>query len=101
LVYEYDFGDSWEHAIVLEEIVPRASTARYPMVLAGRGACPPEDVGGLPGYYHFLEAIKNPKDPDHEDMVEWGGEGFDPVAFDVQATNCAFHGGWGPRRPHA
>jgi len=101
LIYEYDFGDGWEHAIVLEEIVPRASPARYPMVLAGRGACPPEDVGGLPGYQHFLEAIKDPKHPDHEDMVEWGGEDFDPAAFDVHATNRAFHGGWGPRRPHA
>jgi len=100
-VYEYDFGDSWEHEILLEEVVPRAATARYPMVLAGRGACPPEDVGGIPGYYHFLEAIKNPKHPDHEEMAEWGGEGFDPAAFDVQAVNRTFHGGWRPRRPHA
>jgi hypothetical protein len=96
--YEYDFGDGWEHEIVLEEIVPRSSTARYPMVLAGRGACPPEDIGGLPGYYHFLEAIKDSKHPDHEDMVEWGGEDFDPAVFDVQAVSRAFHGGWGPRR---
>lgn len=101
LVYEYDFGDGWEHVLVLEEIVPRSSATRYPMVLAGRGACPPEDVGGLPGYYHFLEAIKDPKHPDHEEMVEWGGEDFDPAAFDVHAMNRAFHGGWGPRRPHA
>ncbi len=100
-VYEYDFGDSWEHEILLEEIVPRSSTARYPMVLAGRGACPPEDVGGLSGYYHFLEAIKDPKHPDHEEIVEWGGKGFDPAAFDVQAVNRMFYGGWGPRRPHA
>jgi hypothetical protein len=98
-VYEYDFGDSWGHEIVLEEIVPRSSATRYPMVLAGRGACPPEDVGGLPGYYHFLEAIKDPKHPDHEDMAEWCGGNFDPAAFDVQAANRAFHGGWGPRSP--
>lgn len=98
LVYEYDFGDGWEHEILLEEIVPRASGARYPMILAGRGACPPEDVGGLPGYHHFLEAIKNPKHPDHGDMMEWGGEDFDPMAFDVQAVNRAFHRGWGPKR---
>ena len=97
-VYEYDFGDGWEHKIVLEGIVPRSSGAHYPMVLAGRGACPPEDVGGLPGYLHFLEAIKDPKHPDHNDMVEWRGELFDPAAFDVQAVNRAFHGGWGPRR---
>ena len=61
-VYDYDFGDSWEHEVLLEKVVPRSSSspARYPMVLAGRGTCPPEDVGGLPGYYHFLEAIKDP-----------------------------------------
>jgi hypothetical protein len=98
LVYEYDFGDGWEHQILLEEIVPRSSGARYPTILAGHGACPPEDVGGLPGYYHFLEAIKNPKHPDHEDMIEWGGEDFDPVEFDVQMVNRAFHGGWGLKR---
>lgn len=100
-VYDYDFGDSWEHEVLLEEVVPHSSPARYPMVLAGRGACPPEDVGGLPGYYHFLKVIKDPKHPEHEDMREWAGKDFDPVAFDVQEVNRAFHGGWGPRRPDA
>lgn len=96
-VYDYDFGDSWEHEVLLEEVVPRSSAARYPMVLAGRGACPPEDVGGLPGYYHFLKVIKDPKHPEHEDMREWAGKDFDPAAFDAQEVNRAFHGGWGPR----
>jgi hypothetical protein len=97
-VYEYDFGDGWEHEVLLEEVVPRSSSARYPRVLTGRGACPPEDVGGLPGYYHFLEAIKDPKHPEYEDMTEWAGKDFDPAGFDVQEVNRAFHGGWGPRR---
>ena len=101
LVYDYDFGDSWEHEVLLEEIRPRPSSIRLPMVLAGRGACPPEDVGGLPGYYHFLEAIKNPNHPEHEDMLEWAGKDFDPAAFDLQEVNRAFHGGWEPRRPDA
>jgi Plasmid pRiA4b ORF-3-like protein len=96
LVYDYDFGDSWEHEVRLEEILPRPSPTRLPMVLAGRGACPPEDVGGLPGYYHFLEAIKDPNHPEHEDMLEWAGKHFDPAAFNVQEVNRAFHGGWGP-----
>lgn len=98
IVYEYDFGDGWEHEIVLEEVVPHSEGVRYPIVLSGRGACPPDDVGGIPGYYHFLEAIKDPKHPDHEDMVEWGGADFDPARFDVQAVNRSFHGGWGPTR---
>jgi hypothetical protein len=101
LVYDYDFGDSWEHEVLLEEMRARPSSTRLPMVLAGRGACPPEDVGGLPGYYHFLEAIKDPKHPEHEDMLEWAGKDFNPAAFDVQEVNRAFHGGWGPRRPDA
>jgi hypothetical protein len=100
-IYDYDFGDSWEHEVLLEEVVPRSSPARYPMVLAGRGACPPEDVGGLSGYYHFRKVIRDPEHPEHEDMMEWAGKDFDPAAFDVQAVNRAFHGGWGPRRPEA
>lgn len=100
-VYDYDFGDSWEHELLLEEVVPCSSPARYAMVLAGRGACPPEDVGGLPGYYHFLKVIKDPKHPEHRDMMEWAGKDFDPAAFDAQKVNRAFHGGWGPRRPDA
>jgi hypothetical protein len=101
LVYDYDFGDSWEHEVLLEEIHPHPQSIRLPMVLAGRAACPPEDVGGLAGYYHFLEAIKDSNHPEHEDMVEWAGKDFDASAFDVQEINRAFHGGWGPRRPDA
>jgi hypothetical protein len=100
-VYDYDFGDGWAHQLLLEQIVARVPSARYPMVLAGRGACPPEDVGGLSGYYHFLEVIKDPKHPEHDDMWEWAGGKFDPSAFNVHDVNRAFHGGWGPRRPDA
>jgi Plasmid pRiA4b ORF-3-like protein len=99
--YDYDFGDSWEHQLLLEKVVARSPSARYPMVLAGRGACPPEDVGGLPGYYHFLQVINDSAHPEHEDMLEWAGGGFDPTAFNAQEVNRTFHGGWGPRRPDA
>jgi hypothetical protein len=100
-VYDYDFGDGWEHQLLLEEIVPHVPSARYPVVLAGRGACPPEDVGGLPGYYHFLEVMNNSRHPEHEDMLEWAGGKVDPFAFNAHDINRAFHGGWGPRRPDA
>ena len=96
MAYEYDFGDSWEHELVLEKIVPRVPKVRYPVVTGGKRACPPEDVGGVWGYGHFLEAVSDSQHPDHEDMVEWSGEGFDPEAFDVGAANRAFHGGWAP-----
>ena len=101
MVYEYDFGDGWEHDIVLEAAVPASPGERYPLVLAGKRRCPPEDVGGILGYYHFLRVMQDPKHAEHRDMREWCGGPFDPDTFDVQDGNRAFHGGWGPRRPDA
>jgi hypothetical protein len=100
-IYDYDFGDGWEHQLLLEKVLARSPSERYPTVLAGRGACPPEDVGGVPGYYHFLQVMNDPKHPEHEDMMEWAGGSFDPTAFDAYEINRTFHGGWGPRRPNA
>ena len=89
MVYEYDFGDGWEHDVVLEAI-GEAGGAKPPVrVLAGKGACPPEDVGGIGGYYQFLEAVQNPKHPEHRDMLEWGGR-FDPDAFEIDEINKYF-----------
>lgn len=90
LTYLYDFGDGWEHDIVVEKILPLAPRVRYPLCLAGRGACPPEDVGGPWGYEGFLAAIRDPGNEEHTDMLEWVGGPFDPDAFDVRATNQAF-----------
>ena len=92
IAYDYDFGDSWEHEVLLEEVVAVSAASRYPIVLSGQGACPPDDVGGISSYYHFLEAINDPKHPDHEEMVEWGGADFDPTRFDVQSVNRAIQG---------
>ena len=98
MVYEYDFGDCWEHVVELEEIAAPPTDAKFPWVLRGERACPPEDVGGPWGYANFLEALGDPKHPDHEDLVEWCGDSFDPGAFDVNAINRAFHGGWEPSK---
>jgi hypothetical protein len=97
MVYEYDFGDGWEHDVVLEAIGEAGGAKPPPRVLAGKGACPPEDVGGIGGYYRFLEAIQNPKHPDHEEMLEWGGP-FDPDAFDIDEINRYFQKGSRKRR---
>jgi Plasmid pRiA4b ORF-3-like protein len=88
-VYEYDFGDSWEHQILVEKILPATEGAQYPICLAGKRACPPEDIGGVWGYDGFLEAIKDPEHPEHDDMVEWMDEDFDPEAFDLERINKA------------
>jgi hypothetical protein len=89
LVYEYDFGDSWEHVVLLEKVVPPEPSIHYPRVTAGKRACPPEDVGGVWGYESFLEAIRDPKNPEHEEMLEWAGGEFDPELFDLAAVNAA------------
>jgi hypothetical protein len=101
LTYEYDFGDSWDHDVILEAVLPIASDGRYPIVEAGRRACPPEDVGGVYGYARFLEVLANPKHPEHQEVIEWVGESFDPEFFDVHEANLAIHGGWVPREPEA
>jgi hypothetical protein len=88
-VYEYDFGDSWEHEVLLEKILPPEPGVRYPVCITGKRACPPEDCGGVWGYDSFLEAIQNPDHPEHDDMLEWVGESFDPEAFDLEAVNRA------------
>jgi hypothetical protein len=89
LRYEYDFGDSWEHELLVEKILPPEPGVRYPLCLKGKGACPPEDVGGVWGYDSFLEAIADPKHPEHDDMLEWVGGEFDPEAFDLDEVNEA------------
>jgi Plasmid pRiA4b ORF-3-like protein len=85
--YEYDFGDSWQHRIEAEKVLPPEPGVRYPRCLAGKRACPPEDVGGIYGYEEFLQAICDPNHPEHEAMLEWVGEDFDPEAFDLHSVN--------------
>lgn len=86
-VYHYDFGDDWEHEVTLEDILaPKAGQPRV-RCTAGENACPPEDVGGDPGYESFLEAIRDPAHEEHEQMIEWIGYPFDPAAFDINTVN--------------
>jgi hypothetical protein len=87
LSYVYDMGDDWEHDIVLEKILPFDPGTRLPLCLNGRRACPPEDVGGMPGYADFLEAIADPSHPGHRDYSEWIGGDWDPEYFDLAQTN--------------
>ncbi|MBK8267027.1 MAG: plasmid pRiA4b ORF-3 family protein [Planctomycetes bacterium] len=85
--YEYDFGDSWLHEINLVKSLPMGRTNHKPVCLAGKNACPPEDCGGLHGYYHMLDAIKDPKDGMYEEYTEWLGTEFDPAFFDIETVN--------------
>jgi hypothetical protein len=90
--YEYDFGDSWQHEIVLEKTLEPEPDVGYPRCVEGERACPPEDCGGVWGYAEFLEAIADPKHESHEDMLEWIGGKFDPEKFDLDAVNRELRG---------
>ena len=76
--YLYDFGDSWQHAITLEAILAPDPSHLYPRLTEVAGACPPEDVGGTPGYERFLEILADPDHPEHADLFTWVGRPFDP-----------------------
>lgn len=87
LVYEYDFGDGWEHEILLEKILPDDSNFQYPECLKGKMNCPPEDCGGVWGYSDMLEILKNPEHAEYEEYIEWLGGEFDPEHFDINEVN--------------
>jgi len=86
LIYEYDFGDGWQHEVFVEKILPGAPS-KIATCLAGARAGPPDDCGGPPGYDQLLKAIANPKHPDHHHLVDWLGDPFDPTAFNLDSLN--------------
>ncbi len=86
--YEYDFGDSWRHEVVVESIDPVALVLKFGVCLDGQRACPPEDCGGVGGYAMLLEAIADPDHEEHDDYMEWLGRYFNPEEFDLAATNA-------------
>ena len=87
--YAYDFGDGWQHDLIVEKVLSPQPGLRYPCCLAGRRACPPEDVGGPWGYQDFLVAMNDPGHDEHELRLEWAGGRFDPAEFDPPAVDKA------------
>ena len=90
--YHYDFGDSWRHAIVVEDAVSLGANARKAECLAGARACPPEDCGGAYGYAELLEALGDPSNERHAELAEWVGPHFDPEEFDLASVNRELRG---------
>ncbi len=80
--YEYDFGDGWKHEILLESIQIKEKRVKYPKCLAGERACPPEDCGGIPGFEDLLEIIKDSKNKEYQDTMEWLGGSYLPGYFE-------------------
>jgi len=87
-VYEYDFGDGWEHTLLVEKILPAEKGIHYPRCVKGKRACPPEDVGGVWGYEEFLKAINDPEHSEYDEYRGWIGSEFDPEAFDLEEVNA-------------
>ena len=87
LSYVYDFGDYWRHAITVTSVVPMTQPARSALCIGGENACPPEDVGGPPGYDDFVKIVRDPAHEEYEAMTQWCGGAFDPTAFDIHHAN--------------
>jgi len=87
MTYEYDFGDGWEHKIILEKVLRNAEDDVAPSCIAGARACPPEDCGGIWGYANLLKIISDSSHPEHREMLEWLGDQFEPERFDISETN--------------
>lgn len=77
MIYVYDFGDNWEHEVLLEKILPKENGKKYPVCIDGKLACPPEDCGSIPGYYDCVQALKDQK---NKELLEWIGD-WDPEHF--------------------
>jgi Plasmid pRiA4b ORF-3-like protein len=86
--FDYDFGDNWQHDVTIESLTWSYFGLKYAVVLDGDRACPPDDVGGVPGYAEFVEAMGDPHHEEHEDYVEWVGGTFDPAEFDLAGANA-------------
>jgi hypothetical protein len=86
-LYTYDFGDWWEHEVVVEDVFAADPEEYYPMCEAGQRACPPEDVGGAFGYAQLLAALDDPAHVEHEQMKSWLGRDFDPEAFESERVS--------------
>lgn len=70
-IYDYDFGDGWSHRVLLEAMLLKKKGAKYPQCIAGERACPPEDCGGVPGYYQLLEILADPNHSEYQDYIDW------------------------------
>jgi hypothetical protein len=87
ITYEYDFGDGWMHDIILEKILEPDDKIKYPVCLAGKMNCPPEDCGGVWGYSAMLKILKKPDHKEYENYIDWLGEKFDPEYFNIDKVN--------------
>ena len=96
--YTYDFGDDWEHLVVVEKAPPATDCLVLPACVAGRRGCPPEDCGGVWGYADLLDILADPTHPERAERIEWLGGELGPDAFDIAAANAALSAAFAPAR---
>ena len=85
LLYEYDFGDGWQHELLLEEVLLGDESFQQ-ICVAGERCCPPEDCGGPQGFAELLKAMADANHPDHKDVCAWLGD-FAPESFSKEQIN--------------
>jgi len=88
MVYEYDFGDSWEHDVLLEKVLPADPEQPLAVCMKGKRACPPDDCGGIFGYAQMLETLAGPDSDEKAELLDWLGGPMDPEAFDLDKVNA-------------
>lgn len=87
MVYIYDFGDDWTHEIILEGTEKDCKEPFLPACITGEKACPPEDCGGISGFYRMLSQLEDKESEDYEEIRDWLGEDFNPDFFDIKKIN--------------
>ena len=85
--YDYDWGDNWQHNIETEKFLPKEQNKKYPSCIDGEHACPPEDCGGISGFYNLLDILKDKKHPEYQETKTWVGRNFNPEHFDKEKVN--------------
>ncbi|MES2890458.1 MAG: plasmid pRiA4b ORF-3 family protein [Bacteroidota bacterium] len=86
-LYNYDFGDCWMHEISIEKVLKKEAKVVYPMCIDGNYNCPPEDCGGILGFYHILNIIQDKTHPEYKETRQWVGKKYDPATFDKNKVN--------------
>jgi len=86
--YTYDFGDDWQHEILVEDLLDPEPETHYPVLVAAKGACPPEDCGSAWGYANLKDILADPSHNEHQEMLDWLGlndaSDFDPAAIPTE-----------------
>ena len=85
--YIYDFGDYWEHEIILEKALPKEKGKKYPICIAGEMNCPREDSGGIQGFYEMLKVLEDKNHDEHKEVAKWLGKNYNPSSFDIEKIN--------------